>query len=367
MKGSIQENISLSPLTTLGIGGPARYFVEARSEDAVMAAIEFVRKKALPLMILGGGSNVLVSDQGFPGLVLQIRIQGLEETETEDGFLIRAGSGLDWDPFVVHVLDRELYGVECLSGIPGWVGGTPIQNVGAYGQEVSEVISGVRVYDRDAEIVRELSSQECEFDYRTSVFNTRARGRYVVLSVEYDLKRTGQPKIDYPDLETYFEGNAEPSLAEVRAAVRKIRAGKAMLRVKGDPDFASAGSFFKNPILDRTAYADLETRARESDSLSTGEDIPRYDSGNGMVKVSAAWLIEHAGYRKGTSDGPVGLSGKHALALINRGGGRAEDVLRFAGSIQSQVEDQFGVRLATEPVFAGFSDDVVERFRATSA
>ncbi len=367
MKSLIQENIPLSPLTTLGIGGRARYFVEARSEDVVSGAVEFVRKENLPLMILGGGSNVLVSDAGFPGLVLQIRIEGLEETETEDGFLVRAGSGVDWDGFVAHAVDRKLFGIECLSGIPGWVGGTPIQNVGAYGQEASDVISGVRVYDRETGLVRELSSEECGFEYRTSVFNTTARGRYVVLSVEYGLKREGRPRVDYPDLETYFESDPEPSLAQVRDAVRKIRASKAMLRIEGDPDCASAGSFFKNPILDRTAYADLETRASESDSLSTGENIPCYDSGNGMVKVSAAWLIEHAGYRKGTSDGPVGLSGKHALALINRGGGRAEDVLRFAGSIQSQVEDQFGVRLATEPVFAGFSDDVVERFRATSA
>ncbi len=367
MKSLIQENIPLSPLTTLGIGGPARYFVEARSEDAVSGAIEFVRKKNLPLMILGGGSNVLVSDTGFPGLVLRIRIEGLEETETEDGFLVRAGSGVDWDGFVAHSVDRKLFGIECLSGIPGWVGGTPIQNVGAYGQEASDVISGVRVYDRDAGIVRELSSEECEFEYRTSVFNTTARGRYVVLSVEYDLKREGLPRVDYPNLETYFESDPEPSLAQVRDAVRKIRASKAMLRIEGDPDCASAGSFFKNPILDRTSYATLETRARGTDSLSTDEDIPHYDTDDGMVKVSAAWLIERAGYGKGTSDGSVGLSRKHALALINRGGGTAEDILRFAGAIQSRVEDRFGVRLVTEPVFAGFSSAVVRRFGAIRA
>ena len=367
MKNLIQENIPLSPLTTLGIGGSARYFVEALGEEAVLDAIEFAEKRELSLMILGGGSNLLVSDSGFSGLVLQVRIGGVGFTETEAGFLIRAGSGIDWDVVVDQSVERKLFGIECLSGIPGWVGGTPIQNVGAYGQEVSEVVASVRVYDRQKRNVREMGRAECDFDYRTSVFNTTARGRYVVLVVEYDLKKTGQPKTDYPDLKRYFEGNSNPNLAEVRYAVRKIRTAKAMLRVDGDPDCASVGSFFKNPILDEAAYLKVVDLAHTVGVLRAGEDIPHYRSPNGLTKVSAAWMIEAAGYQKGFSDGAVGLSNKHALALINKGGARAADVLRFAGDVQSLVEDRFGVRLATEPVFAGFSDDVVSRFSAVRA
>ena len=367
MKSWIQENIPLSPLTTLGVGGPARYFVEAHTEDLVLDAIEFAGKKGLRAMILGGGSNVLVSDAGFPGLVLRVRIGSQEEAETGDGFLIRAGSGVDWDGFVRQAVDRNLYGIECLSGIPGWVGGTPIQNVGAYGQDVSGVVARVRVYDRQAERVRELSAPECDFGYRRSVFNSTARGRYVVLVVEYDLKKRGQPKFDYPDLERYFATNPNPSLPEVRDAVCRIRAGKAMLRVEGDPDSASAGSFFKNPLLDAEAYAEIVLRARREGILKNGETPPHYKVSDALTKVSAAWLIEAAGYRKGASDGPVGLSRKHALAIINRGGANAEQVLRFAGDVQSSVEDRFAVRLATEPVFAGFSEEIVTRFGGIQA
>ena len=367
MTSLIQENIPLSPLTTLGIGGPARYFVEARGEDAVLDAIEFAEIRTLPLMILGGGSNLLVSDEGFPGLVLQVRIGGLDLTETGEGLLMRAGSGVDWDEVVAQSVERSLFGIECLSGIPGWAGATPIQNVGAYGQEVSEVITCVRVYDRHEGIVRELSRADCDFSYRSSVFNTTSRGRHIVLAVEYELKSKGRPKTDYPDLKRYFNGHTDPDLGEVRDAVRKIRAGKAMLRVVGDPDCASAGSFFKNPVLDEEIYAGVAALAHKTGILAAGKDMPHYKSTGGLTKVPAAWLIEGAGYHKGASDGSVGLSEKHALAVINRGGATAEDVLRFAGNVQSSVEDRFGVRLATEPVFAGFSDDIVAKFNAVRA
>jgi len=367
MKSVVQENTPLAPLTTLGIGGNARYFVEARGEEAVLDAVEFSSTHDCPLMILGGGSNLLVSDAGFPGLVLQVRIEGLSQKDASDGCVMRAGSGVDWDAVVAQSVERGLFGVECLSGIPGWVGGTPVQNVGAYGQEVSEVISGVRVYDRQETTIRELSGTECDFSYRSSVFNTTARGRYIVLAVEYELKRTGRPKTDYPDLRRYFDGAPDPNLAEVRDAIRKIRAGKAMLRVEGDPDCASAGSFFKNPILNEAAYRAVLGLAHKSGVLPADEDIPYFKLADGLAKVSAAWLIEHSGFAKGASDGPVGLSNKHALAVINRGGAQAKDVVRFAGDVLSSVEDRFGVRLATEPVFAGFSDDVIARFGAIRA
>ena len=365
VKTFVQENIPLAPFTTLGIGGPARYLAEATSEEHVLEAIEFARSKQLPLLILGGGSNLLVSDAGFPGLVLRVAIAGTRETETEDRILLRVGAGVDWDAFVAQCVRRSLFGIECLSGIPGWVGATPVQNVGAYGQEVSEVVSSVRLYDRNKASITEMTSAECGFSYRTSVFNTTERGRYVVLEVEFSFPKAGRPKLDYPDLERFFQGKSgDPSLTEVREAVRRIRADKAMLLVDGDPDSQSAGSFFKNPIVSDEVFRSLEQSV--VNRLGTGETLPHYPAEDGFKKVPAAWLIESAGYRKGTSRGPVGLSRKHTLAVVNQGGATATDVLDFAAGIQRGVEEVFEIRLRTEPVFVGFPEDVAARFGAVT-
>jgi len=243
-----------------------------------------------------------------------------------------------------------------------------VQNVGAYGQEVSEVISHVRVYDRDEECTREIPAEECGFSYRRSLFNTTARHRYIVLGVAYALKREGNSPLDYPDLDRFFgDKTALPSLMEVREAVRSIRAAKAMLLVRDDPDSSSAGSFFKNPVVSEQAFAEIEAAATQHGVLGRGESVPRFPAGDGQVKVPAAWLIERTGFGRGTTDGAVGLSKKHTLALVNRGGARAEDVLRFAGKLQEGVAERFGVRLSTEPAFIGFRDDVVERFGAVPA
>jgi UDP-N-acetylmuramate dehydrogenase len=248
------------------------------------------------------------------------------------------------------------------------VGGTPIQNVGAYGQEVSDVITRVRVYDRQARVVREMTTKECEFGYRTSLFNTVGRDRYVVFAVEYGLKRNRRPTIDYPDLKDFFKACATvPSLSEVRNAVRTIRATKAMLLTDGDPDSKSAGSFFKNPVVGPAGLDELVDRARRQGALSMEQGIPHYPRGDGMTKIPAAWLIEASGYLRGTREGPVGLSTKHALAVVNKGGATARDVLGFAGDIQARVEDRFGIRLVVEPRFVGFTDEVVSRFGAVSA
>lgn len=355
MKARIQENVSLAPLTTFGIGGPARYFVHAFSEDVVLDAIQFARDQNLPMFVLGGGSNLLVADRGFPGLVMKIGLNGIEWETHRDKTIVRAGAGEEWDRLVGSCVERDLAGIECLSGIPGSVGGTPVQNVGAYGQEVSEVLISVRAYDRKTDSIVELSREDCHFTYRSSLFNTTAKDRYIVLWVTYSLTKHGDPAIRYPDVQREFESRAAtPTLAEVREAVRRIRARKAMLLVEGDPDCRSAGSFFKNPIITEQQFAKLQSAA--------GPGVPRYPAASGKVKTAAAWLIEHAGFSKGYSIGPAALSSKHTLALINRGGAGAEDILRLAREIRGRVEAKFGIRLIPEPVFLGFDNEVVAEF-----
>jgi UDP-N-acetylmuramate dehydrogenase len=349
------EHVQLSALTTFAIGGPARYFIEAKSEAALVEAIHRAREKDLPVFILGGGSNLLVSDAGFAGLVIKVAILGIEWDQDRDRTFVRAGAGEDWDHLVRLCVDRDLGGVECLSGIPGSVGGTPVQNVGAYGQDVSDVVVSLRAYDREADSLVELTRADCRFAYRTSLFNTTAKNRYVVSSVTYALAAHAEPAVRYPDVKRAFEGrSAPPTLPEVRSAVREIRAGKAMLLTPGDPDCRSAGSFFKNPILDEQQFRSLQTAA--------GDGVPRYPAAPGKVKTAAAWLIEHAGFSKGYCDGAVGLSSKHTLAVVNRGGGTAADVLKLAREIRTRVKDRFGVTLEPEPVFVGFDEDVVSEF-----
>jgi UDP-N-acetylmuramate dehydrogenase len=357
VKALLREHAPLGPLTTLGIGGPARYLLEAPTEKIVLEAIRFAADRELPLFILGGGSNLLVSDRGFPGLVLKVALKGIDwETGRDSHVVVHAGAGEDWDRLVGLCVERRLAGIECLSGIPGSVGGTPVQNVGAYGQDVSEVLLAVRAVDRRSGEVVELSQESCGFTYRTSIFNTTAKDRYVVLKVLYTLKKDGLASVRYPDVQREFQAKASsPTVAEVRAAVRRIRAGKAMLLVEGDPDCRSAGSFFKNPILNEKDFSALE-------ALFPGERVPRYSVTPGKTKTAAAWLIERAGFSRGYSIGPAGLSSKHTLALINKGGASAEDVLRLAREIRVRVLDKFGVRLEPEPVFLGFDPQVLSEF-----
>ena len=345
----------LAPLTTFRIGGPARYFINAQNEGTVLEGIQWARDKNLPLFVLGGGSNLLVADAGFPGVVLKVGILGTEWTSKNGKTHVYAGAGEGWDGLVASAVQRDLAGTECLSGIPGLVGGTPVQNVGAYGQEVSEVLGSVRAYDIDRDCVTELSRHDCGFSYRTSIFNSVAKGRYVVLGVSFLLTKGGAPTVRYADVLREFEGKSgSPSLADVRAAVQRIRRRKAMLLIDGDPDSRSAGSFFKNPVITRQQLAQVESVA--------GEHVPQYPAGPGdpdKVKTAAAWLIERAGFQKGYSVGPVGLSTKHTLAVVNKGAATAEDVLRLAREIRSRVLDRFGIELMPEPVLLGFPDGVL--------
>ena len=347
MKALIHENVALAPLTTFRIGGPARYFMDAASEETVQDGIHFAKNKNLPLFVLGGGSNLLVADAGFSGLVIKIHIAGLEWEPDSGRTIVRAGAGEDWDHLVAQCVERDLGGIECLSGIPGSVGGTPVQNVGAYGQEVSEVLVNVRAYDRKTDSIVELSRRDCHFAYRASLFNTTDKDRYIVLRVTYSLGQDIAPSIRYPDVQREFEGKySRPTLTDVRSAVRRIRARKAMLLVEGDPDCRSAGSFFKNPIVTEEQFSELQSLA--------GSNVPRYPAMAGKVKTAAAWLIEQAGFSKGYSLGPAGLSTKHTLALVNKGGAKAGDILRLASEIRLRVFDKFGVKLIPEPVFLGF-------------
>ena len=346
----ITENVPLAPLTTLKVGGAARYFIEATSTAEVSQAVEFSKSANLPLFILGGGSNLVISDAGWPGLVLKIGITGINHRHGHDEVIFEAGAGEDWDKFVGMVVAHNIAGIECLSGIPGSVGASPVQNVGAYGQEVSNTIESVVALDlRDGQ-VHELSNQDCGFSYRTSIFNTTERGRYIILQVNYSLKHGAEAYVAYADLKKYFAGWSEkPTLANVRDAVRKIRAGKGMLITAGDDDCRSAGSFFKNPILSADQYQALTARA-----AAKNLQIPSYPALDAQKKVSAAWLVEHSGFSRGYGNGPVGISRKHALAIVNRGNATAADIVAFKEDIQQRVEEIWGILLEPEPVFVGF-------------
>jgi UDP-N-acetylmuramate dehydrogenase len=347
---NVQENVPLAPLTTFRVGGPARYLLEAATNAEVAEAVQFARTRTLPLFVLGGGSNLVISDAGWPGVVLKVAIPGIDERSENGKTLFEVGAGVEWDKFVARAVARNCAGIECLSGIPGSVGGTPVQNVGAYGQEVAETIESVLTLDLKDGQIRELCNEACGFSYRTSIFNTSERGRYIILRVTYALEPGGPPRVHYADLKKYFAGRSvAPTLAETRDAVRRIRAGKGMLITPGDEDCRSAGSFFKNPVLGPDQFEDLAARAKAKNL-----QIPSYPALDAQKKVSAAWLVEHSGFSRGHGHGPVGISRKHALAIVNRGSATADDIVAFKEEIQQRVEDLWGIELEPEPVFVGF-------------
>jgi UDP-N-acetylmuramate dehydrogenase len=346
----IQENVTLAPLTTLHVGGPARFFAQARHEEEVREAVDFAKTSNLPLFILGGGSNVVIADTGFPGLVLHIAISGLTSEPSGKAVLYSAGAGLDWDDFVTQTVTQNCAGIECLSGIPGTVGGTPVQNVGAYGQEVADTIESVRAYDIKEDRTLVLPRPACGFRYRSSIFNTTERNRYIILRVNYRLQRGAAPSIRYADLQKHFaEAKTPPSLAAVREAVREIRRRKGMLIVPGDEDSRSAGSFFKNPVLTEDQFRKLSARAQ-----ARGLEVPSYPALEAQHKVSAAWLVEHSGFTKGFRQGQAGLSTKHVLAIVNREEVNASEIIDLKDMVQQQVQSTWGISLDPEPVFVGF-------------
>ena len=342
------ENVRLAEHCTLGVGGPARYFLEACSEAAVLEALDWARTRGLRLRVLGGGSNLVIADEGIDGLVVKIALRGVHTREAHGAVEVIAAAGEPWDDLVRVSVEHGWAGFECLSGIPGLVGATPMQNVGAYGQEVSETVIFVRALDTSNRRIMTLENRECRFGYRDSLFRSGEPGRYVILSVGYRLRPRGPATIRYTDVEKELaaRGIAKPSVADVRAGVIAIRRAKSMVLDSQDPNRRSCGSFFTNPIIAGDAFAGVAARAGDA-------SMPRWPLPDGRVKLSAAWLIERAGFTRGLTDGPVGLSTRHSLAVVAHDNARAKDVLLFARRLQSAVEQRFGVRLTPEPVFWG--------------
>lgn len=340
-------SVVLADLTTLHLGGPAARFVRAETEAELLAAVRAADAAGEPVLVVGGGSNLVVADEGFPGLVVQVATRGISDDALNasdacgsNDVTVRVAAGENWDDFVAHAVARGWVGVEALSGIPGSVGATPVQNVGAYGQEVAQTISSVRTWDRVADQQRTFSAAECEFSYRHSLFKGDP-DRYLVLEVSFQFHpgTLGAP-VAYAELANALSvpvGDRAP-LDSVRAQVLSLRAGKGMVLDPVDHDTWSAGSFFTNPILTHVQAQSLP------------EDAPRYRQPDGLVKSSAAWLIDRAGFNKGYGNERVSLSTKHTLALTNRGSATTEDLLALAREVRDGVEQVYGVRLVNEPV-----------------
>lgn len=336
-------------MTTFQVGGAARWFAEATTEQEVMDAVEYARQNNLRLFVLGGGSNLVVADSGWPGMVLKIALRGVQESQQDGLRHFDAGAGEDWDSLVALAVSRDCGGIEAMSGIPGTVGGTPVQNVGAYGQEVSETIVNVRVLDLFSMKVQDLRNQECGFAYRTSIFNSFEVGCNIVLRVTYALRPGASPHIEYADLKKFFAvAGGAPTLQQTRDAVRQIRLSKAMLIVPNDDDCRSAGSFFKNPIVDAAMDARIQQIA-----ATRGLTPPRFSTPEG-TKLSAAWLVEQSGFQKGYTLGAVGISTKHTLAIVNRGGAKASEIVALKDEVQQRVRGTWEIDLQPEPVFLGF-------------
>jgi UDP-N-acetylmuramate dehydrogenase len=355
-----QRDVPLAPLTSLRLGGSAKRVVRVEEEADLVPALASAEASGEAVLVLGGGSNLVVADEGWGGLVLRVALRGVSMTRLAPGsratetVRVEVLAGEPWDPFVERCVGEGYSGIECLSGIPGLVGATPIQNVGAYGQEVSETIVAVRAFDREARVFVDLAPEACRFGYRTSLF--RHNPRYVVVSVVFELAVTNaSAPLRYAELVRGLgvrEGDAAP-LADVRRMVLALRRTKGMVLDPGDPDSVSAGSFFVNPTLSSGELAALESRVADARVLRAGEVMPRFAAGLGRWKVSAGWLVERAGFTKGYGAGSVGVSSKHALALVHRGQGTTRELVALARQIRDGVRGRFGVELAPEPVFVG--------------
>ena len=334
-----RENVELADHTTLGVGGPARWWYEAENEVAIRKVLAWADSRDAAVEILGGGSNALVADRGLPGLVVRVRDDALED---DDG-VVDVGAGMSWDAFVAWSVATGYAGIECMSGIPGDVGAAPMQNVGAYGQEVATTIVHVRAIDRTTGSACVIENGDCAFAYRDSMFKSVAKDRYIITGVRFRLNKGGAPTLAYPELQR-AAGDA-PTLASVRETVIALRRRKSMVLDPADENRRSAGSFFVNPTV---APADAD---RVDDLIA--EPMPRYPAGD-RVKLSAAWLIERAGFAKGTRRGNVGISTKHSLAIVNKGGATAAELVAFAAEVRAAVGDRFGVTLHPEPRPLGF-------------
>jgi UDP-N-acetylmuramate dehydrogenase len=346
-------NAALAPFTNLELGGPADWFFEATSVAEIREALRWASGAGTSTTVLGGGSNVVVADGGVRGLVLKIANRGLVIDRGQDSALVTAAAGEIWDEVVRTAVAENLAGIECLSGIPGTVGATPIQNVGAYGQEVAHVLTSVRVLHRETLEETVLTPANCDFGYRTSVFR-RTDNPYIILEVVLRLGEGGAPNLGYAQVAERFDGGPQPSLGELRAVILDLRRSKSMVIDDDDPNRRSVGSFFVNPVVDGATLEGVVASARVIGVLGFDELPPAHEVGEDLYKLSAAWLVEHAGFPRGATRGRVGLSSNHALALIHRGEGSSEELVGFAREIRRGVRTHLGIDLKPEPVFWGF-------------
>lgn len=342
-----ESDVSLADFTSLGLGGPSRRFVRVDEPDALQNALASPEAQG-PVLFLAGGSNLVVSDAGFDGLTIHLGLRGIVE---QGPGRIAVDAGEPWENVVEYAVSRGWAGVECLSGIPGCTGSTPIQNVGAYGQDVAQVIDCVEALDLErGESVR-LTADECEFAYRSSRFK-RQRGRWLVTRVHFQLRPGGAPTVAYRELNNALDGH-DADLATVREMVLALRRSKSMVLDPDDPNTQSVGSFFTNPIVDAPAAARVVARAVKAGIVADGSEVPSYPAGEGMTKFPAAWLIERSGISKGMRRGNVAISDKHTLALVHLGGGSTAELVGLAREVQSRVQDQFGIVLEPEPTLVG--------------
>ncbi len=336
----------LAPLTTLGVGGGAQYYFLAETAEDVAAACGWANQRQLPIRILSGGSNLVVSDAGVPGLIIDMQLRGMSVECNGSFVFVKAAAGEIWDELVARVVECGYCGLEGLSGIPGRVGATPIQNVGAYGQDVAQSIVCLEAYDQLENAVVTITNQQCEFDYRTSRFRAKDRGRFIILSVSFRLALEGAPRASHAELMQRLDiDNA--TVQQMRNAVLALRRSKSMVFDRVDPWSRSCGSFFLNPIVPAVVAEAIQ-------SQTATRQAPLYPLAGGMTKIAAAWLIERAGFSRGHREGAVGLSEKHSLAIVAHGQATARDVCRFARRIQAAVMERFNVELLPEPVFWGY-------------
>jgi len=351
----ITQNELLAGHTTIGLGGPARFFAHCENSDHLLEALSFAREAGLAAEVISGGSNIIFADEGFDGLIIQSALRGLRVDESAGTVL--AASGESWDDLVRTCIGRGWGGIECLSGIPGSVGATPVQNVGAYGQEVSETIVSVQALDRQSGQIRDFSASECNFAYRQSRFKGPDAGRFIITEVCFRLNKNAAPDVRYPELRRALEqhagvallGTGRAALSNVREVVLALRRAKSMIIDERDPESRSVGSFFMNPVLSDEAYRSLCDSWRRS---GDGSAVPAFPAAGG-VKVPAAWLVEHVGFPRGRQKGGAAISRRHALAIVNRGGSTA-DVLELAEDIRRAVKEHFGIHLGIEPVVIPF-------------
>jgi UDP-N-acetylmuramate dehydrogenase len=350
-------DVALAPYSSMEVGGPARWFVDAPDETTVAKALEWADQRGAAVHVLGGGSNVVIADEGFEGLVIRIDIRGLETSRSGEHVHYRVAAGEPWDPLVALTVADNCAGLECLSGIPGFAGGTPIQNVGAYGQDVSGSIVRVRVIERRTRRCLEWSNAECGFAYRSSRLKRDDANRFIVTHVEFALAPDGRATVEYADVVKYFHERAidRPLLGDVREAVLEIRRRKGMVLDGGPTSVRSCGSFFVNPVVPSTTFALVAER-------STSEPVPHFRVDGDRIKIPAAWLIERSGFTRGWSRGAVGISPFQSQAIVNLGGARAADVLALACDVKQAVLDTFNVALVPEPVFVGFHESPELRF-----